>query len=144
MNNKKFNLIQMFKTDEALKYHNDLKHVFQETRIETTTQFESGFNKIQENVYSIYLKTSVKAREIETEKEEYEILVTYTGIFEIAGYSDDEVKDIVKTHAAMMLYPYCRSATSNIINESSYPNITLPVVNFFAIHEEQKKSETIQ
>lgn len=143
MSDKKFNILQAFKTKEIFQTSDPLKHLFEQKQFESETSFEISSRKIKDDLHDITLTVNLKTRDIQTKEGSYNIIVSYSGIFEIAGFEgENELKKVKETHAAMMLYPYCRAAINGIISDSTYPNATIPTINFFAVFEEKEKQES--
>lgn len=141
MSEKTFNLLQAFKTKEIFQAGDFISHLFEAKQFESETHFGVSTKKIKEDLHDVTLSVQLKTREVETKESAYQITVNYTGLFTINGLTDDEFEKAIKTHASLMLYPYCRAAINFIISDSSFPNATIPPIDFFAIYEEQKESE---
>ena len=141
MNDKKFALLQAFKTNEIFQTGDPISHLFEQKQFESETQFEVSTKKIKNDMFDVTLAVHLKTRDVESKDAAYNITVKYTGIFEIAGLDEEELEKAIRTHASLMLYPYCRSAINSVVSDSPFPNVTIPPIDFFAIYEEQKKQK---
>lgn len=142
MSEKKFELLQAFRTKEIFQTGDSIEHLFEPKQFESETHFEISTKKIKNDMYDVTLTVHLKTREAETKDSAYQVTVSYTGLFEIQGLSDEDFEKAIRTHSSMMLYPYCRAAINGIISDSTFPNATIPSINFFAIFEEQLKQRT--
>ena len=141
MSEKIFELMQAFKTRELFQTPDALSHLFEETTFESETTFEISTKRINEELVDVTLTVHLKSRDVTKKELKYQITVGYSGIFKITGVTDVEFEKIIRTHAVLMLYPYCRSSINFVLSDSSFPTAQIPVIDFFRIYEEQKKQE---
>lgn len=52
------------------------------------------------------------------------------GVFEVAGYSDEEASDLLRTKGAEQVYPYARELILSILGQSGVQNLGLKPFSF--------------
>lgn len=82
--------------------------------------------------------------EIENKKNElpFELSITIVGFFELRdlNYSEEEYVDLLKRNAIAILFPYLRSAITDLTSKTNAFNpLILPPMNFVAMLEEENK-----
>lgn len=61
------------------------------------------------------------------------------GLFQIAGYSKEELETIVGSFCPGSLFPYAREAISSVVTRGGFPEFLLQPINFDALYAEGKK-----
>lgn len=56
------------------------------------------------------------------------------GLFQIAGYSADEIKLILGIHCPATLFPYAREAVSSLVGRGGFPTLLLQPINFEGLY----------
>lgn len=59
------------------------------------------------------------------------------GIFEIKGFSDEQVQMIVNIACPTIVYPYLRANLADIVTRTGMPPVHLPEVNFEALYQQR-------
>ena len=104
---------------------------------------------IGEDQYEVVLQITLTAsHEGETT---FLIEIQQAGIFNIAGFTDDELKYLLGSQCAAQLFPYAREQVSDMTVRGGFPPLLLSPVNFDALYQqhlqkqqEQKGAEAVE
>jgi preprotein translocase subunit SecB len=66
------------------------------------------------------------------------------GLFEIAGYSQDEMSHIVGSFCPGALFPYAREAIATTIQRGGFPEFLLQPINFDALYMQALQQRAAQ
>ena len=105
-----------------------------------TTQWEpkvevnlaSNAQTLQEDLYDIGLTVTVTVK-LE-DKTAYLVEVCQAGIFAIAGFTEQELGQMIGSFCPNILFPYVREAISDIVAKGGFPPMLLAPVNFDALY----------
>ncbi len=105
-------------------------------------EINSQANQLNEGMFEVVLKVTVTAKL--DEKVAYLIEVQQAGIFELGGFAEEQLGQMIHSFCPNILFPYARETVSDIINRGSFPQLNLAPVNFDAIYAEhlQKSADT--
>jgi preprotein translocase subunit SecB len=84
------------------------------------------------DLYEVVLHVTVHALLGQTSV--FLIELAQSGIFQIKGYSGDDLKALAGTYCPATLFPYAREAISAAVSRGGFPPLTLQPVNFDAIY----------
>ena len=82
----------------------------------------------QPNKYGIEMEVVIKDEK--TNRFPINLKVRITGLFEIEGATEENIKTFLKTQGTQMLYPYLRTLVSTITAGAFMPAITLPIIQY--------------
>ena len=63
------------------------------------------------------------------------------GIFQIAGFSEQDTQILLNVNCPAIVYPYLRGNVADLITRSSMPPVHLPEVNFAALYQQRLEQE---
>lgn len=64
--------------------------------------------------------------------------VWYQGVFQVSGEVDDQgIEKLAHVNCAAIVFPYLREHVSDLTRRANLPPVTLPVVNFVRVYEEE-------
>lgn len=89
-------------------------------------------DKVDEQHYLVTLKMTITVKTAE-DKIAYLVEVHQSGIFQISGFNNDQVKHILTVQCPTVLYPYTREAVDSIVIKGGFPPLSLPPINFDAV-----------
>ena len=146
MEDKKLNLIQAFKVHEEFLVTKGLDFLVNKESTETSVKMNISYSKLEgddqmKNAYEVSLSIEAETSLVEKAEILHIAKVSYSGLFEIAGLTEEEIRYVASTNCATSLYPYCRASVSHTTAESPFSVVTLPTVDFFAITEEIKDDD---
>lgn len=100
--------------------------------------------KVAEGVYEVVLNVTatVKAED----KTAFLVEVQQAGVFQIAGFNEQDTKYILGSQCMNILFPYAREVVSDLTSRGGFPPLLLSPVNFDALYaqavqQQQKKDE---
>ena len=64
---------------------------------------------------------------------------THTGVFQIDGYEDNELEQIVGSFCPSIIYPYARERVSALVSNAGFPPLHLSPVDFDARFRAEKE-----
>lgn len=114
----------------ALSYKINRLPIAPNQRIDIKPQFFRQVLKSNENAKNVMIDFSVTIESTEAEPKPFDLQVSLRGIFELekAEYTPDEERSFV-IEATKMLYPYLRSAVTNLTAQAYINPLTLPVIS---------------
>jgi preprotein translocase subunit SecB len=78
----------------------------------------------------------------------YVVEAEQAGLFNIKGFSEEQLPQILNTTCPGILFPYLRETLDNVVTKGSFPALLLPPINFDALFAnamqqaaEEKKGE---
>lgn len=102
--------------------------------------FSRRVRRAVENDKVCFITLTVKIENTPDAPKPFDLTVTMTGVFESDASSDEEKKAVVVEGTAV-LYPYLRSAITNLSTAALAAPIVLPVMNGSLFPEDREKSE---
>jgi preprotein translocase subunit SecB len=79
------------------------------------------------------------------DKTAYVAEVEQAGVFQLGGFSDQQLDAMLGTHCPTVLYPYARQAIGDLIQAGGFPPFLLQPINFDALYAEtlrQRQQQT--
>lgn len=106
-----------------------------------------SYSHISENFYEVVVNCVLDAKRASGE-DIYLLKISKAGIFTVQGFEGEEKEQVLRIHAASVLFPYLRERVYNVTGFSGIGNgMILPTVDFSHIYEiqkEQNSNPTIQ
>jgi len=109
---------------------------------QTNLNLRSAHNDIEENLHEVVLTLTVDAKEGDTTL--FLVEIQQAGIFEIAGYEQEELSAIVGSFCPNILFPYAREAVASIIQKGGFPEFVLQPINFDALYMQSRQQAAQQ
>jgi preprotein translocase subunit SecB len=109
---------------------------------QTGLNLRSTHNGLDGNAHEIVLTITVEAKE--GDKTLFLVELHQAGIFEIAGYSQEELEGIVGSFCPNILFPYARETIATIIQKGGFPEFVLQPINFDALYLQAKQKQQEQ
>ena len=113
-------------------------HIFQEQgqpQVQLNLQQQVG--TLAENVYEVVLTVTVTCKL--ADKTVYLAEVQQAGVFGLAGFDQANRDMVLATFCPNVLFPYARTAVSNMIQDGGFPPFLLQPINFDALYAEQQR-----
>jgi preprotein translocase subunit SecB len=63
----------------------------------------------------------------------YIVEAEQAGLFNIQGFSEEQLPQILNTTCPGILFPYLRETLDNVVTKGSFPALLLPPINFDAL-----------
>lgn len=117
-------------TTEELSYKLNRVQIAPNQRLDIKPQFARQVRKPNDNKKLIFISLAVKIESTESEPKPFDINVNLVGVYELEkeDYTPQEERSFV-IEATQMLYPYLRSAVSNLTAQAYVTPLNLPIIN---------------
>jgi preprotein translocase subunit SecB len=134
---KQFSIQKIYTKDISFETPNSPK-IFTE-KWEPTVDFNLGTNvdPIENALFEVSLSVTVTVKCAETTA--YLVEVTQSGIFSLAGFSEQEMAPMVGSFCPNILFPYAREVVSDLVAKGGFPQLLLAPVNFDALYAQHVK-----
>lgn len=117
-------------TTEELSYKLNRVQIAPNQRLDIKPQFARQVRKPNDNKKLIFISLAVKIESTESEPKPFDINVNLVGVYELEkeDYTPQEERAFV-IEATQMLYPYLRSAVSNLTAQAYVTPLNLLIIN---------------
>lgn len=92
----------------------------------------SNAQQLQEGLFEVSLTVTLTVK-VE-DKTAYLVEVCQAGIFNAAGFSEQEFGHLLGSYCPGVLFPYAREAVSDLVTKGGFPPMLLAPVNFDALY----------
>ena len=93
---------------------------------------QTGVSQLSPELREVVLTVTVSAKQNEVTV--FLVEVKQAGLFLIRNLNENDVKRAVSTVCPGVLFPYARSAVSQLVSQGGFPQFLLPPVNFEALY----------
>lgn len=87
--------------------------------------------KVSEGLYEVVLNVTATVKN--DDKTAFLVEVQQAGLFQVAGFNEQDTKYILGAQCMTILFPYVREVVSDLINRGGFPPLLLNPVNFDAL-----------
>lgn len=117
-------------TTEELSYKINRVQIAPNQRLDIKPQFARQVRKPNDNKKLVFISLAVKIESTEAEPKPFDLRVTLVGVFELDSdnYTAQEERSFV-IEATSLLYPYLRTAVSNLTAQAFVTPLVLPVIS---------------
>lgn len=116
-------------TAEELSFKLNRVRLNPEERLDIKPQFSRQVRKVNNNDKLNFVALSVKIESTETEPKPFNLNVTLVGVFEVEDVKNDAEERNFVIEATKLVYPYLRSAVTNLTANAYIAPLNLPVIN---------------
>jgi len=96
-------------------------------------------SKIDEGVYEVVLRLTADVKQ--EDKTIFLVEVHQAGIFEIQGFEDQQLEQVLTIACPNVLFPYGREAIDALVTRGSFPALLLAPINFEGIYMQAKQQQ---
>lgn len=97
-------------------------------------------DKLSDTTYEVVVEVIASVTDIDDkEKVLFTASVEQAGIFDIAGYNEQELVGLLGSHCPSQLYPYARHHVAELAMHGGFPQMLLAPVNFDEMLEQAVK-----
>ncbi len=111
-----------------------------EWKPQTNLNLRSSTSEFEGDQHEVVLTITVDAKE--DDKTIFLVELQQAGIFEIAGYDEEEFKAVVGSFCPNILFPYAREAIAGMIQKGGFPEFLLQPINFDALYLQTRQQQT--
>ena len=103
----------------------------------------SSHTAINESLHEIVLTVTVDAKDKDDESSIFLVELQQAGLFEISGYSEEEMAPLIGSYCPNVLYPFARESIGSTVQKGGFPEFILQPINFDALYAQslQQKSQ---
>ncbi len=116
-------------TAEELSFKLNRVKLTPDQKLDIKPQFSRQVRKVTGNDALNFIALSVKIESTEAEPKPFDINVTLVGVFEVAEVKNDSEERRFVIEATKLLYPYLRSAVTNLTANAYIAPLNLPVIS---------------
>ena len=106
---------------------------------QTNLNLRSTHTDVENNLHEVVLTITVDAKE--GEQTVFLVELQQAGLFEVVGYSKEELGAIVGSFCPNMLFPYAREAIAGAIQKGGFPEFVLQPINFDALYLQAQQQQ---
>jgi preprotein translocase subunit SecB len=137
-----FEIQRIYVKDLSFEAPNTPQTFVEDWKPEVQLNLETKSNRIQDNAHEVIL--TVTATVTTSKKSAFLIEVQQAGIFMVAGFPADQLRQMLGSFCPNILFPYAREVISDVVMRGGFPQLILAPVNFdmlYAQHmEDQNKA----
>ncbi len=141
-NNPNFEVQRIYVKDLSYEAPNTPHTFVEDWKPEVQLNLETKSNRIQENVHEVIL--SVTATVTSNKKSAFLIEVHVSGIFMVAGFESEQLRQMLGSFCPNILFPYAREVVSDVVMRGGFPQLILAPVNFDALYAQHLESQEKQ
>ncbi len=116
-------------TAEELSFKLNRIRIQPDTKLDIKPQFSRQVRKMNDNDKMNFVALSVKIESTEAEPKPFDINVTLVGVFEVSGATGDADERKFVIDATSLMYPYLRTAVTNLTAGAYITPLNLPVIS---------------
>ena len=87
--------------------------------------------QVEEGIFEVALRVTITMTD--GDDTIYIVEAEQAGLFNIKGFTDEQLPQILNTTCPGILFPYLRETLDNIVTKGSFPALLLPPINFDAL-----------
>ena len=105
----------------------------------TDLNIRSTHSSVDDDHHEVVLTITVEAKE--ADKSVFLIELHQAGLFEIAGYENEELGAIIGSFCPNILFPYARESIAGIVQKGGFPEFVLQPINFDALYLQSRQQQ---
>ncbi len=109
---------------------------------DTNLQMNTQANPAGDNYYEVTLQLTVTVKS--NDKTAFLVEIAQAGVFEIVGYTQDEMNHLLASYCPSVLFPYAREAVASLVSKGSFPEMHLSPINFDALYAQRLQEQAEQ
>ena len=109
----------------------------QEWKPQIDIQFQSGGTPLANDLREVVLSATVTVRF--EDKTVYLVEVQQAGLFKMAGFPEEIIRQMLVTVCPNILFPFIRETISDTVIRGGFPQLLLAPVNFEHLHAQEAK-----
>lgn len=129
---RQFALHQLYIKDLSFESPNAPAALLEPFQPEMKLNLQTSHKPVGNDNYEVILHVTVHA--VAKEKSLFLVELQQAGVFQVTGYSPEEVKVILGAHCPTTLFPFAREAIYSLVGRSGFPPLLLQPINFEALY----------
>lgn len=142
-NQQQFSIQKIYLKDVSFESPN-APGVFQdgEWKPDVNVQLNTEAKSIAEGINEVTLTVTVTAKQ--SDKTAFLVEVKQSGLFQLAGFAQDQMGGMLGAYCPEVLFPYAREAISDLVSKGGFPQLLLSPVNFNALYMQHQQQQAQQ
>jgi preprotein translocase subunit SecB len=141
-NTKEFGIQKIYVKDVSFETPNSPAIFRDQWQPDINLQLNNNTKTIEENIHEVILTLTVTAKL--GEKTAFLIEVQQAGIFNIKGYTEQEMGAMAGAYCPNILFPYARETISDVVTRGGFPQLLLAPINFDALYQQHVQQNNQQ
>ena len=133
-NAKEFGIQKIYIKDVSFETPNSPEIFREQWQPDINLQLNNNTKTIEDNIHEVILTLTVTAKI--GDKTAFLIEVQQAGIFNIKGYSEQEMGAMAGAYCPNILFPYARETISDMVTRGGFPQLLLAPINFDALYQQ--------
>ena len=88
-------------------------------------------NPVENGLFEVALRVTITVAD--GEDTIYIVEAEQAGLFNVSGFAEEQLPQILNTTCPGILFPYLRETLDNVVTKGSFPALLLPPINFDAL-----------
>ena len=112
-------------------------------QLDAKLQMQTTSRALDEGVFEITLMLTITAK-VDEKSTAYLAEVQQAGIFNLAGFSDEDMTYMLGSYCPNILFPFAREVISDLVTKGGFPQLLLAPVNFDALLNQQLQQQNTE
>jgi len=108
--------------------------------MDTQMNIKNSHRDLGNDQYEVILHLEVHAKQ--GDNTVFLMEIDQAGVFELKGFGETEIKQIIGTHCPATLFPYARETISSTIGKGGFPPLVLQPINFDVLYAQSQQTGT--
>lgn len=134
-----FSIQKIYVKDVSFETPNSPTAFMEEWKPAVNLDLNTNAQSIAENTYEVVL--SITATVKNNDKNAYLIEVQQAGIFNLAGFKENDLGAMLGSFCPNILFPYAREVVSDLVARGGFPQMLLAPINFDALYEQHLQQQ---
>lgn len=126
-------------TDLSFESPNTLDVLQEDWKPEMNLDLHTNSRVIDGDIHEVILTVTVTVKS--GKKVAFLAEVKQAGLFTIAGFPEDQLKQLLGSFCPNILYPYARETVTDLVGRGGFPQLLLAPVNFDALYAQHQKQD---
>ena len=109
---------------------------------DVNVQINTEVKQLKESLNEVTLTVTVTAKQEESTA--FLVEVKQAGIFQLAGFEQEQLGGMLGAYCPEVLFPYAREAISDLVTKGGFPQMLLSPVNFNALYMQHQQQQAGQ
>lgn len=138
-NQQQFSIQKIYLKDVSFESPNSPAVFTGEWKPEVNVQLNTEIKGLDNNMHEVTLSVTVTAKQ--QDKTAFLVEVKQAGLFQLAGFEQEQLGGMLGAYCPETLFPYAREAISDLVSKGGFPQLLLSPVNFNALYMQHQQQQ---
>jgi preprotein translocase subunit SecB len=138
-NQQQFSIQKIYLKDVSFESPNSPAVFTGEWKPEVNVQLNTEIKGLENNMHEVTLSVTVTAKQ--QDKTAFLVEVKQAGLFQLAGFEQEQLGGMLGAYCPETLFPYAREAISDLVTKGGFPQLLLSPVNFNALYMQHQQQQ---